>query len=112
MHLVGVEHVLAIVEGIAFDGKMVINEHGAVFGPVSTQHRDLKAGGISYADDYKGNALAAMLAPGKIEVRYHKAFTDEDVARLLRALLDEPSLGSLRDWQATYQGRPLNVVRS
>ena len=104
MHLVGVEHVLAIVEGIAFDGKMVINEHGAVFGPVSTQHRDLKAGGISYADDYKGNALAAMLAPGKIEVRYHKAFTDEDVARLLRALFGLASGRSATGWRPTRDG--------
>jgi hypothetical protein len=109
MHLVGVEHVLAIVEGLAFDGKMVINERGAVFGPVSTQHRDLKTDGIWYADDYKGNGLAAMLAPGKIEVRYHKGFTDDDVVRLLRALFDEPSVGSIHDWQATCQGRPLNL---
>ena len=80
MVLVGLEHLLALVEGTAFEGKMVVNERGAVFGPVSTQHRDLEADGISCADDYKGNALAAMLGAGRIAIRFHKAFTDEDVS--------------------------------
>jgi hypothetical protein len=109
MLLVGLEHLFALVEGTAFEGKVVINERGAVFGPVFTQHRDLKAQGISYADDYKGNALAAMLAPGKIEVRFHKDLTDEEVARLIRALSSEPRLSFLRQWRATYQGRRLDI---
>jgi hypothetical protein len=109
MFLLGLDHLLALADGNAFDGKMVINERGAVFGPVSTQHRDLTAEGVSYADNYKGNAVAAMLAPGKIEVRFHKAFTDEDVARLIRALSAEPNLGFIREWRVTYQGRALNI---
>ncbi len=76
MILVGVEHLLALANGAVFDGKMVINARGAVFGPVSTQHRELRADGITYADEYKGTALAAMLAPGSIELRFHAAFTD------------------------------------
>ncbi len=109
MLVVGVEHLLALLEATAFESKVVINEQGAVFGPVSSQHRDLKAEGISYADDYKGNALAAMLGPGRIEVRFHKAFSDDDVGRLIRALSAESNLGFLREWRATYQGRTLNV---
>jgi hypothetical protein len=109
MRVVGLGHLLALAEGTTFEGKMVMNEHGAVFGPVSSQHRDLRAEGIAYADDYKGNALAAMLAPSKVEVRFHKAFSDEDVARLIRELSAEPNLGFLREWRATYQGRPLNI---
>lgn len=108
MRVVGREHLLALVEGTAFEGKLVFNAAGAVCGPVSTQHRDLRADGIAYADDYKGNALAAMLAPGRIEVRFHAAFTDEDVAGLLRALAVEPGLEFIAGWRATYQGRPLN----
>ena len=109
MLVVGLDHLLALVNGTTFEAKMVLNERGAVFGPVSTQHRDLWANGIVYADDYKGNAVAAMLGPGKIEVRFHKAFTDDDVARMIRALATEPSLGFIRQWPATYQGRLLNL---
>lgn len=109
MRVVGLDHLLALEEGTTFEGKMVLNESGAVFGPVSTQHRDLRAEGIAYADDYKGNALAAMLGPGKIEVRFHKAFTDEDVTRLILALSAEPNLRFIRQWHATYQGRRLNI---
>ncbi|HEV7556913.1 MAG TPA: hypothetical protein VGO00_15710 [Kofleriaceae bacterium] len=107
--VLGLEHLVALADGTAFEAKMVINERGAVFGPVSTQHRDLRAEGIVYADDYKGNAVAAMLAPDKIEVRFHKAFTDDDLVRLIRALAAEPDLGFIRRWRATYQGRLLNI---
>ncbi len=109
MLLLGVDHLLALDAGTAFEGKMVINERGAVFGPVSSQHRDLRAEGIAYADEYKGNALAAMLGPGKIEVRFHKGFTDAEVARLLSALAAEHGLRFILSWRATYQGRPLAV---
>lgn len=109
MLLAGLEHLFALVEGTAFEGKVVINERGAVFGPVSTQHRDLRADGIAYADDYKGNALAAMLRPGEIEVRFHKAFTDDEVACLIRALSTEPQLAFVLQWRTTYQGRRLDI---
>jgi len=109
MRITGIDHVLALAAGSTVEGKLVLNASGAIFGPVSTQHRDLRAEGIAYADDYKGNALAAMLGPGKIEVRFHRAFTDEDVARLLRALAAEPGLAFLRAWRATYQGRALVI---
>lgn len=109
MRIIGIDHLLGLAEGSIFEGKMVVNEHGAIFGPVSTQHRDLSAEGIAYADDYKGNALAAMLGPGRIEVRFHRAFADEDVARLIRAIASEPGLEFLRAWRATYQGRALII---
>ena len=109
MILVGVEHLLALANGAVFDGKMVINARGAVFGPVSTQHRELRADGITYADEYKGTALAAMLAPGSIELRFHAAFTDAEVAELIRTLANEPELGFLARWRVTYQGRTLDV---
>jgi hypothetical protein len=91
-----------------FTAKAVLNQHGIIFLPARAQHRDSKATNISYEDDYKGNALAAMLTPGRIEIRYHKAFTDDAVADLLRALTAHPDLAFMRGWSATYQGRPIS----
>jgi hypothetical protein len=90
-----------------FTAKAVLNQHGIIFFPVNHQHRDRKATNISYEDDYQGNALAAMLSPGRIEIRYHKAFTDEAIADLLGTLTAHPDLAFMRGWSATYQGRPI-----
>lgn len=90
-----------------FTAKAVLNHYGIIFLPVRAQHRDRKATNISYEDDYKGNALAAMLTPGCIEIRYHNAFTDEAVADLLRTLTAHPDLAFMHGWSATYQGRPI-----
>ena len=107
--LVGVEHLHALANGTAFDGKMVINAHGAVFGPVPKQHRELRADRIAYADEYKGNALAAMLAPASIELRFHAAFTDAQVTELIRTLATEPGLAFIAGWRVTYQGRRQHI---
>jgi hypothetical protein len=110
MQVIGVEWLASAVRLAGFSAKMVFNGKGAIFFPVSRQHRDQRAEGIAYDDDYKGNALAAMLEPGRIEIRFHKAFTDAAVTDLVRALLEQPALSFMRGWTVTYQGRALNVV--
>lgn len=107
MRLLGLDFLLPALAKPGFTGKLVFNAAGAIFFPVTKQHREMSAQGIFYQDDYKGNALAAMLAPGRIEVRYHKAFPDADVARLLTALQSQPALAPLATWSRTYQGRPV-----
>lgn len=92
-----------------FTGKAVFNESGAIFFSAMRQHREMKAEGISYEDDYKGNALAAMLAPGSFEIRFHKAFPDGTVARIVAALVVQTELIALRGWRVTYQGRELLI---
>ncbi len=89
---------------------MVFNEHGAMIFPTTEQHRDVKGPGLSYEDDYKGNALAAMLMPGCIEIRYHRDHSDDRVARIVGQLLKQEQLAFMVDWHATYQGRPLSVA--
>ncbi len=108
MQLIGVDFLASIVREKSFSAKMVFNSRGAIFFAVDRQHREMSATGIRYEDDYKGNALAAMLAPGSIEVRYHKAFTNADVARVISALLDLPELSSLASCRVTYQGRSIS----
>lgn len=114
MRIVGSDFILSLVESWQrgerehFTAKMVFNEHGAIFFPASREHREQSGPGIRYADNYKGNALAAMLSPGLVEVRYHAAFSDDEVTRILGRLTAAPHAGFLRDWRATYQGRPLS----
>lgn len=107
MLLVGIEFLNFVLAQGGFSAKLVVNDHGAIFFPVNQQHRDQKLEGVSYEDDYAGNALAAMLSPGRIEIRYHRDFSDDRVARVMQKLLDHPELADLRGWQVTYQGRVL-----
>src|SRR5437867_714130 len=104
MLLSGVELIESLSSQGGFAAKMVFNETGAIFFPANLQHRDQKASQISYEDNYAGNALAAMLAPGRIEIRNHKDFSDGNVVRIIRTLLAEPRLSFLRGWQVTYSG--------
>jgi hypothetical protein len=111
MYLSGVDFLESLVKQDGFSAKMVLNDAGAVFFSSHGQHREQKGPEISYEDDYAGNALAAMLGPGRIEIRYPRDFTDARVARLVGTLLSEPRLAFMRDWQVAYQGRTLPSAR-
>ncbi len=86
---------------------MVFNSNGAIFFPVNKEHRDQKSDRISYEDNYKGNALAAMLTPDKIEIRFHQEYSDTEVALIISALKQQPDMCFLKNWEVTYQGRSL-----
>jgi hypothetical protein len=109
MLLLGTELLASLLDQAYFSAKMVFNERGAIICGADAEHRDQKAEGISYEDNYVGNALAAMLAPGRIEIRYHRAFKDGRVADIVTQLLAQPSLSQMVGWQVTYQGRRLGV---
>ena len=70
-----------------------------------------KIEGISYKDNYEGNALAAMLAAGKVEIRYHQQFSDNRVASIMASLMEQPRLSFMKGWKVTYQGRVLSVPK-
>ncbi len=89
--------------------KVVLNCKGAIFFPASQEHRDQKAPGISYADDYAGNALAAMVSPGRVEIRNHRDFSESRVTAIMRAMYQQPELATLRGWRVTYRGRDLKM---
>ncbi len=81
----------------------MFNENGVIFFAAGKQHRDMQTAGISYEDNYKGNALAALLSKGMIEIRYHREFPDGRVSAILdpcnsfnsdfRATVSTPFLG-------------------
>jgi hypothetical protein len=109
MKIIGLEHVQSTTVGEFAELKMVFNANGAMLFPPSEQHRDHSAPGIVYADDYRGNALAAVLNKGQMDVRYHKDFSPALVATLVRSLASQRDLAFLRTWSVTYQGHPVNL---
>ena len=108
MQILGLDYITKLIDAQeGFEAKCVFNAHGAIFFSANQQHRDQKAPGISYEDDYKGNALAAMIAPGRFEIRFHRAFTDADVANIVAVIANTDQLAALKNWDFTYQGRPI-----
>lgn len=106
MHLVGLDYIRNLIGGgEGFVAKCVFNRNGAIFFPAQHQHRDQKAPGISYDDNYNGNAMAAMVMPRRFEIRYHEKYSDADVADLVAALARVEGLGFLARWEIVYQGR-------
>ncbi len=87
--------------------KFIMNEDSIAFFPVSQQHRDVKIGGLSYEEDYRGNAVAGLIVCGKAEIRFHKAFSDEKMRSLWQELRSLPECASLPLEILTYQGRNL-----
>jgi hypothetical protein len=109
MHLQGIDYIQEEAAKPYFSAKMVFNAKGAIFFPVTRQHQDMTAPEIRYRDNYLGNAMAAMLAPDKIEIRFHQAYKDDQVARIIQALKQQPRLSFMTEWQVTYQGRKLHA---
>ena len=87
--------------------KLIANENAVLLFPHTTEHRDLKRPGLSYEDDSAGNALAAMVKPGRIEFRFHRHFSDERVRNIARRMLACPELAFAATFEVTYQGRTL-----
>jgi hypothetical protein len=85
--------------------KMLLNESGVTLFPHTIEHRDATKPGIKYADDSGGNALAAIVKPGRIEVRFHRQFSDERVKQLMERILALPELAFARSFLVTYQAR-------
>jgi hypothetical protein len=107
MQFIGLEYVRSLVDGDPTPLKMVLNSHGALLLPATEEHRDQRAPGIVYGDDYRGNALAAILGNGRMDIRFHKGFSEIRVASLIEALASHADLSFLRQWRITYQGREL-----
>lgn len=109
MNIQGIDYFNEITTQDHFVAKMVFNNNGAFIFSAKQEHRNAKLPNMSYEDNYKGNALAAMLEPGTIEIRYHEGFPDEEVAAIVGRLLKQESLAVMRSWKVTYQGRDIST---
>lgn len=107
MKVYGIETVAQLLESDEYLFKLTANDLGAVLFPYRTEHRDATQSGITYADNSKGNALAAMVKPGRVEFRHHQRFSDERVRALWIRLLTIPEFGFATSFSVTYQGRSI-----
>lgn len=65
----------------------------------------MKREGVSYENDYLGNAMAATITPGQIDVRFHRNYPDEAVRSIFDCLLGLPGMEWAADFVIRYQGR-------
>ena len=100
--------ILGEIERGSYFVKCLLTRDRAVFFPATLQHRDVKMDGISYEDDYRGNALAATVVHGRIDIRFHSAYSDEAVATIVQGLLAQPDMAWATGFTATYQGRSIS----
>ncbi len=62
---------------------------------------------MSYEDDYRGNALAGLITSERVEIRFHRAFSDERVRSIWSRVLAIPEVARARPGTLYYQGREL-----
>ena len=108
MEIVGLEFIAQDLESDGFFFKCVFNQNAAVFFPGSVQHRDIKQAGVSYEDNYGGNALAATITASRIDIRFHQDYADETVSAIFSSILRQPSMEWARSYSIFYQGRQLD----
>jgi len=87
--------------------KFILNDTGIIFFFAAVQHRDVKADGLSYEDDYRGNAVAGIVTRERVDIRFHQAFSDERIRGLWRRVLAAPELGGMEFGTLYYQGREI-----
>jgi hypothetical protein len=89
--------------------KFVMNDSAIAFFSVTQQHRDIKPAGLSYEDDYKGNAVAGMITGGRVEIRFHRHYSDERIRNIWRRVLASPQIAKTVHGRLYYQGREIPV---
>lgn len=85
--------------------KFILNDIGIAFFPMGQQHRDMKVSGLSYEDDYRGNAVAGLIGAERVDIRFHSAFTDERIRGLWSRVKALPEVAAAGLGQLYYQGR-------
>ncbi len=107
MNIIGADFLRSTVESNGYYFKLLLNDTGAYFFPYTTEHRDATQPGLCYKDDLLGNALAATIKPRQIDIRFHRAFSDENVTTIVERLLKHPDMELLTGFVVNYQGRTL-----
>ena len=103
MHAIGLE----LLKGMNRSVKFILNDSAIVFFLSNQQHRDVKMEGVSYEDDYRGNAVAGLVASDHVEIRFHSAFSDERLRNIWTRVSAIPEVASAGLGSVYYQGRKI-----
>jgi len=89
--------------------KFILSDEGIVFFPEARQHRSMKVPGLSYEDDYRGNAVAGLIISGRVEIRFHSAFSDNRIRNLWTQVRENSVVADtgIESFSLHYQGRHL-----
>jgi hypothetical protein len=107
MNIIGADFLRLTLESDGYCFKLILNDSSAYFFPNTTEHRDATQTGLCYKDDSLGNALAATIKPRQIDIRFHRAFSDQHVTTIAQRLLKHSDMELLSGFSVTYQGRTL-----
>lgn len=110
MQVFGKESIQSELTNAGYFFKGLLNQNAialfpAVNGGREVQHSETKVGGLSYEENYKGNALALVIKPGIIEIRFHDRFSDDRVGAIVKEVKSLEGLEFARNFKVTYQGR-------
>lgn len=87
--------------------KFLLNANGIAIFSATLQHREVKLPGLSYEDDYRGNALAGIITPDHVEIRFHREFSDERVRILWMRVAANAEISAAGLGTVLYRGRAL-----
>jgi len=87
--------------------KFILNYTAIVFFFAAIEHRDVKVEGLSYEDDYRGDALAGIVSAERVDIRFHQAYSDERIRGLWRRVLAATELAGKEFGTLFYQGREI-----
>lgn len=107
MNIIGADFLRSTLQSDGYYLKLILNDSAAHFFPYTTEHRDATLPGLCYKDESLGNALAATIKPRRLDIRFHRAFTDQHVATIVQRLLNHPDMQLLTGFTVNYQGRTL-----
>jgi len=85
--------------------KFILNDTGILFFAAAQQHRDVKTPELSYEDDYRGNAVAGLVLPDRVEIRFHQGFSPEHIRSLWSRVLTQAAIAREHLGPLYYQGK-------
>jgi len=107
MQIVNAELVRRALEKPEATVKFIINDAAVVFFSATQQHRDVKTHGLSYEDNYRGNAAAGLLGVGRVEIRFHAHYSASHIRTLWSRVQAMPELIGLELGNLYYRGQEI-----
>ncbi|MBA2113121.1 hypothetical protein [Bremerella alba] len=107
MHVYGRDSIETILQEDSYLFKLLVNDHGVLLFSRDTEHEQISEPDIRFETDSVGNALAGVVKPGHIELRYHDDFGDERVRLLMQRVIELPEMAFAQSFEVVYQGRVL-----